>query len=176
MRRRTRRVLPAVVLALTLLALCVAVVWLLVQRLTGAGAFISYGGVIAHLNAATWGDRQVLVAGAATLLAGLVLLALAVLPGRAVVVPLTDADDFAAGVARRGLRGALRDAAQSVEGVRSARIRLHRKRVRVTIRTGHAHTASLAEAVCTAVDERIGRIGAHPVPKVSARLRKAGGR
>lgn len=34
MRRRTRRALPAVVLALTLLALCAAVVWLLVQRLT----------------------------------------------------------------------------------------------------------------------------------------------
>ena len=176
MRRRPRRALPAVALALALLVLCVAVAWSLVQRLTGAREYLSYGSVAARLHATAWDDRQVLIAGAAAVLAGLVLLALAVLPGRAVVVPLTGAEDFAVGVARRGLRGALRDAAQSVEGVRSARVRLHRNRVRVTVRTGYAHTASLAEAVCAAVDERIGCIGTYPAPRVSTRLRKAGAR
>ena len=176
MKRRPRRALPAVVLALSLLALSVAVVWSLVQRLTGTGDHLSYDSVVTRLHVTPWDDRQVLIAGAAAVLAGLVLLTLAVLPGRAVVVPLSGADDFAAGVARRGLRAALRDAAQSVEGVRSARVRLHRNRVRVTVRTGYAHTASLAEAVCAAVDERIGRIGAHPAPRVSTRLRQAGGR
>lgn len=174
MRRRPRRAIPAALLALALLATCVAVVWSLLQRLTGAREFISYHGIAGRLHTVAWDDRQVLIAGAATALAGLVLLALAVLPGRAVVVPLTGAEDFAAGVARRGLRGALQDAAQSVEGVRSARVRLRRNRVRVTARTGYAHTASLAEAVSAAVEERIGRIGACPAPRVTTRLRAAG--
>lgn len=174
MRRRPRRAAPSTALALVLLALCIAVIWSVVQRLTGATEFIPYDSVVARLHATAWGDRRVLIAGVAAVLAGLVLLALAMLPGRAVVVPLSGSENFAAGVHRRGLRGSLRDAAQSVEGVRSARVRLRRNRVRVTVRTGYAHTASLSEAVCAAVDERIGRIGPHPAPQVSARLRKAG--
>jgi hypothetical protein len=173
-RRRPRRAIPAALLALALLAICAAVVWSLIQRLTGAREFIYFHEIAARLHIIAWDDSQVLIAGAVTAPAGLVLLALAVWPGRAVMVPLAGAEDFAAGVDRRGLRGALRDAAQSVEGVRSARVRLRRNRVRVTARTGYARTASLAEAVSAAVGERIDRIGACPAPRVFTRLRAAG--
>ncbi|RDI69013.1 DUF6286 domain-containing protein [Nocardia pseudobrasiliensis] len=166
MRRSPRRVIPAVLVALVLLAACVAVVVSLIQRLTGATEFISYDGVMNRLHEISWADSRGLAAGLAGAAAGLVLLGLAVLPGRSILVPLVAEDEIAAGVGRRGLDEALRAAAQSVEGVRSARVRLHRKRVRITAKAAHTHPPELPDAVRTAVDERLGRIG----PCASSRL------
>ncbi|WP_280267553.1 DUF6286 domain-containing protein [Nocardia wallacei] len=174
MKRRPSRAVPAAAVALALLAVCAVAVLSLVQRLTGAREFVSYDAVVNRLHEIAWESPWVAVASGGAVLAGLLLLALAVLPGRPVVVPLTADDEITAGVLRRGLHAALRDAALSVEGVHSARVRLRRKTVRVTARTGHAHPADLPDAVCAAVDERITRIGPHPTPRVSTRLRRAG--
>ncbi|RDI43295.1 DUF6286 domain-containing protein [Nocardia mexicana] len=174
MRRRPSRAVPAATVALALLAVCAIVVLSLVQRLTGAKEFVSYDSIVNRLRDIAWEGPWVAVAGVGAVLAGLLLLALAVLPGRPVVVPLAADDEITAGVLRRGLHGALREAAQSVEGVQSARVRLHRRTVRITARTRHAHPADLPEAVCAAVDERVARIGPHPAPRVSTRLRRAG--
>ncbi|MEG8183905.1 hypothetical protein GZH49_36145 [Nocardia terpenica] len=172
MRRRPQRAIPAVVLALTLVALCTAVILVLIQRLTGALQFVSSADIARHLRATTWDGPWPVGAGAAAVVTGVLLLALAVLPGRPTVVPLADHDAIAAGVTRRGLHRALREAAQSVDGVRSARIRLHRRHIRVVARIGRVHSADLAETVRAAVDERVTRIGPHPAPRVSARLRR----
>ncbi|WP_216899836.1 DUF6286 domain-containing protein [Nocardia alni] len=171
MRRRSRRTVPALALSLALLAGCAAVVLSLVQRLTSARQLLSYASASARLRVMTWDDRWVLVAGAGAVVVGLVLVALAILPGRAILLPLTGDDQFAAGVGRRGLCGSLRAAAHSVEGVHSARIRLRRKNVRVTVRTGYAHSANLTETVRAAVDERIARIGPRSALRVSVEAR-----
>jgi hypothetical protein len=175
-KRRPRRALPALALALALVAVCVTVAWSLVQRLTGTREFVFYARVAVCLHETTWADRWVVVAGVGAVLSGLALLALALLPGRAVVLPLAGDDQFAAGVARRGLCGALQDAARSVEGVRSARVRLRHRKVRVIVRTGRAHPAGLSESVHAAVDERIRRIGPSPAWNVSVRPRRIGAR
>ncbi|MBF6174871.1 DUF6286 domain-containing protein [Nocardia blacklockiae] len=174
MKRRPNRAVPAAVLALTLSAGCVVVVLSLVRYLTGATGPVSYDAVTERLRETTWADGWVAVFGAAALLAGIVLLGLAVLPGRAVVLPLDSDDVLTAGVVRRGLRAALRDAAQSVDGVHSARVRLRRKAVRITVRAPRAHRADLAETVRAAVDERVACIGPQRPPRVSARLRATG--
>ncbi len=171
MRRRPCRAVPAAVLALALLAVCVIVVLSLVQRLTGARDSAVWAGIEHRLRETVWTDGWVAGFGAAAVLAGIVLLGLAVLPGRPVVLPLTADDGIAAGVTRRGLRTALRAAAQSVEGVHSARVTLRRKTVRVVVRTPRAHPADLAEAVRAAVGERLGRIGPRSSPRISLRLR-----
>ncbi|MBY8863858.1 DUF6286 domain-containing protein [Nocardia sp. CA2R105] len=175
MRRRPRRALPAGVLAVALLAACAAAVGPLVQHLTGAREFVPYGRIVARLHGIAWDDRWVAVGGIVAIVAGLTLLMSAILPGRAVVLPLVGDDGFTAGVARRGLRGALQDAAQSVEGVRSARVRLRRKKVRIKIRTAYVHVAGLSERVGTAVDERMTRIGPDPAPRVVVVARRGGG-
>ncbi|MCM6776348.1 DUF6286 domain-containing protein [Nocardia sp. CDC159] len=166
MRRSPRRVAPAVLVALIGLACCAVVVLSLLQRLTGAGEFVSYDGVANRLHEITWADSRGLAAGLIAGVAGVALLALALLPGRSILVPLVADDEIAAGVGRRGLDAALRAAAQSVEGVRSARVRLRRKRVRITAKASHAHPPELPDAVRAAVDERIGSIG----PCASSRL------
>ncbi|GAB2685669.1 DUF6286 domain-containing protein [Nocardia thraciensis] len=173
MKRRPSRAVPAAAVALSLLGVCAVVVLSLVQRLTGAKEFVSYDSIVNRLRETAWEGSWVAVAGVAGVLAGLLLLALGVLPGRPVVVPLAADDEISAGVFRRGLHAALREAAQSVEGVQSARVRLHRRAIRITARTRHAHPADLPEAVCAAVDERVARIGTHPAPRVSTRLRRA---
>nr|WP_221332979.1 DUF6286 domain-containing protein [Nocardia transvalensis] len=156
---------------MALLAVCVVVALSLVHKLTGARQIVSYDGVADRLHTLTWGSSWVAVAGVAAGAAGLALLALAILPGRPVVVPLAADDEITAGVLRRGLRHALRDAAQSVDGVSSARIRLRRRTVRVTARTARAHPADLPDLIRTATDERLTRIGPHPSPRVTTRLR-----
>ncbi|MGY2062279.1 DUF6286 domain-containing protein, partial [Nocardia gipuzkoensis] len=88
MRRSPRRVIPAVLVALVLLAACVTVVVSLIQRLTGATEFISYDGVMNRLHEISWADSRGLAAGVAGAAVGLVLLGLAVLPGRSILVPL----------------------------------------------------------------------------------------
>ncbi|WP_067680553.1 DUF6286 domain-containing protein [Nocardia miyunensis] len=175
MKRRPRRALPASVLAVVSLAASVVIVGALIQHLNGTREFVPYGRVVARLHEISWTDRWVAVGGVFAIAAGLALLMLAILPGRAVVLPLAGGDGFAAGVARRGLRRALRDAAQSVEGVRSARVRLRRKKVRVTIRTACVHSAGLSERVHAAVDERITRIGPDPAPRVVVAARRGRG-
>ncbi|MFI5777540.1 DUF6286 domain-containing protein [Nocardia sp. NPDC051570] len=157
---------PAVLVALILLAGCVTVIVSLVQRLMGASEFVSYDGVMNRLHETSWADSRGLALGVLGAAAGLVLLALAVLPGRSILVPLVAEDEIAAGVGRRGLDEALRLAAQSVEGVQSARVRLRRKRVRITAKALQSHRPELPDAVRSAVDDRLGRIG----PCASSRL------
>lgn len=174
MRRRPSRAIPAAVLALILSAVCVIVVLSLVQSLTGARELVAWAGIENRLRETVWTDGWVAGFGIAAVLVGIVLLGLAVLPGRPVVLPLVADDGIAAGVTRRGLRTALRAAAQSVEGVHSARVALRRRKVRVVVRTSRAHPAELADAVRAAVDERIGRIGPRSSPRISLRLRHTG--
>jgi hypothetical protein len=175
MKRRPRRALPASVLAVVLLAACVVGVVSLIQYLSGTRGFVPVGRAVARLHRIAWDDRWVPVGGVVAIGAGLALLMLAILPGRAVVLPLAGDDGFAAGVARRGLCAALRDAAQSVDGVRSARVRLRHRRVRVKVRTEQVHAAGLSERVRAAVDERLTRIGPNPVPRVVVVARGGGG-
>jgi hypothetical protein len=176
MKRRPRRAIPATVLALALLGGCAVVLLSLVQRLAGTGEFVSLDTVARRLHDTAWDDPWVADVATAAVPVGFALLTAAVLPGRPVVLPLTADDEIVAGIARRGLQLALRDAAQSIEGVHSVRVRLHRGRIRILARADRAHLAGLPDTVRAAVDERLTRIGPCPTPPVSTRVRQAGGR
>ncbi|PXX60896.1 hypothetical protein DFR70_10987 [Nocardia tenerifensis] len=168
--RRPRRVLPAIVVAVLLLAVCVAVAVSLIQRLVGAHEFLSYDTVASDLHGMTWHDMPVLVAGVATAVLGLVLLALALWPGRAAVLPLGDEDGLTAGVTRGGLRTALRSTADTVDGVSSARIRLRRNAVKVSAHTDRSGADSLPDEICQTLTRRVQEIGPQPVRRVRAKL------
>ncbi|WP_405162570.1 alkaline shock response membrane anchor protein AmaP [Nocardia sp. NBC_01499] len=170
MRRRPRRVVPAIIVAVLLLAVCVAVAVSLIQRLVGAHEFLSYDTVADDLHGMTWHDMPVLAVGAGAMVFGFVLLAVALWPGRAAVLPLTTDDGMSAGVTRGGLRSALRSAAGSVDGVSSARIRLRRKAVKVSAHTDRAGTEGLPEEICETLTRRVQEIGPQPVRRVRAKL------
>ncbi|MGV9679371.1 DUF6286 domain-containing protein [Nocardia sp. NPDC003482] len=174
MTRRSRRIAPAVIVALALLAGSIAVAVSLIQKLSDHREFVSYTALATRLHDTTWSAGPVLVAGIAALVVGAVLLAAALWPGRSVVVPLDAEDGVRAGIARRSLRGAVHDAVRSVDGVDSARVRLGRKRIRVKGRGADA----APETVRAAVAERLGTIAPRVPPRIETALRPArtGGR
>lgn len=158
-------------LALAVLALCVVAVLSLTGRLIGRSELVSYDALADRLHSAHWSDPVVLGAGIASAAAGLVLLLIAVWPGRPVVVALDELGDSPAGVARRSLRADLRRAAASVHGVESPRVRLGDKTIRVSAGTGRAQAAGLDTAMREAVTGALDRIAPARRATVRTRLR-----
>ncbi|WP_280426540.1 DUF6286 domain-containing protein [Nocardia carnea] len=169
--RRSRRTLPAVLVALVVAAVCVAVIVSLAQRWAGAPEFLSYDTVARELHATTWNEWPVLVVALALLAAGALLLAAAVLPGRPRVLPLRTGDDMDAGVPTGELRALLRGAATTVDGVNSARIVLRRETVRAVVDTDlHRGHTEMADEVCAVLSNRIRELG-RPVRRVQVRVK-----
>jgi hypothetical protein len=171
--RRPRRSVPAVVTALVLLAVCAVVVTALVQRLLGEPALVSYDAVAAGVHDTAWNELPVLVGGGAAVLAGVVLLAAAVLRGRPVVLPLVAAAGFDTGTTRHGLRTSLRATAAQVDGVGAAGLRLGRRTVKVRVKTNRTNKEGLADAVRSAVQGRLDGIELARPPKIRVRVRGA---
>ncbi|WP_174361637.1 DUF6286 domain-containing protein [Nocardia paucivorans] len=171
MSRRPRRVVPAVLVASTLLGMCVAVGVSLVQRLIGVREYMSYDRVAYELHGRTWDEPQVLAVGSAVAVIGALLLVTALLPGRARVLPLTDSrpDGIEAGIGRRDLRALLRHSAMEVEGVVSARVRIRRDLALAIVRTDRRSHDDMAAAVCSVLGERVREVGA-PLRRVHARV------
>ncbi|GAA5060137.1 DUF6286 domain-containing protein [Nocardia callitridis] len=168
--RRPRRVVLATLVAVVLLALSVAVAVSLIQRLVGAGQFLSYDTVAGWLHGATWNQTVVLVVGAIAAAVGLVLLLVALWPGKPVVLALAPEGEVSAGVSRQGLRTALRSTAHQVDGIESARIRLRRKSIKVFARSDRTDYDGLADVVCDTLTQRVQQIGPPSIRRVRAKL------
>lgn len=168
--RRSRRAVPAILVAVLLLALCVAVAVSLVQRLMGAHEYLSYDAVATELYETRWNDLSVLIVGVVAVVLGVVLLAAAMWPGRLVVLPISDSDKMSAGVSRAGLRTALRATAGTVQGIDKPRIQLRGNMITVFGESRRRNTDGIAEEVCATLTRRVQEIGP-PVRRVRARLR-----
>lgn len=169
--RRSRRTVPAVLVALVLAAGCVAVIVSLAQRSAGTREYLSYDSVARELHATTWGEWPVLAAALALIVAGVLLLAVAVLPGRARMLPLAAEDGMDAGVPAGDLRALLRTAATTVDGVDSARITLRRGTVRAIVGTDfHRGHTEIADEVATVLSNRIQELG-RPARRVQVRVK-----
>jgi hypothetical protein len=168
--RRSRRTLPAVLVALVLAAGCVAVIVSLAQRAAGTREYLSYDAVARELHSTAWGEWPVLVAGLALLGAGVLLLASAILPGRPRLLPLNTDDDMDAGVPAGDLRTLLQDDATTVDGVSSARVTLRRSTIRAVVDTDRSRGHSeIADEVCTVLSNRIQHLG-RPARRVQTRV------
>ena len=173
MNRRPRRVTPAVVVAVVLLAAAVLVAVSLIQNLSHSTEIVSYDSIATRLHDTTWNSHWVLGVGIGAVVIGVVLLGAALLPGRRVVVALEPEEGMDAGIARRSLDGALADAAASVAGLESTRVRRSRKHIRVQGRAAHADHTDLEQTVDAAVGDRLARIAPRAAPPVSVSLRRA---
>lgn len=167
--RPSRRVLPATLLALALLAVAVLVAVSGVQELAGQPPWLPLGALGALGTELTAASPAVLAAAAALVLAGLVLLLAAVLPGAPSVLPLRADGEVDAGVTRRSLTGALTAAAHSVDGVDRAAVRVRARTVTATVRGPGG--PELAAAVRTALTERLAGIGLARDPRVRVTIR-----
>ncbi|MGV9771206.1 DUF6286 domain-containing protein [Streptosporangium sp. NPDC003464] len=129
----------------------------------------------AWVGEAQWSDTIPLLVSLATLMTGTLLLALAALPGRTRLVPLESADPrMVMGLTRSGLRRTLRAAAQSVDDVDKARVRLGWRNIEITVVSDAERTGPLLRQVGTAVGDRMAGLGAMCGGEVMVRLRRRG--
>ncbi|MBB5138209.1 hypothetical protein HNP84_007962 [Thermocatellispora tengchongensis] len=121
----------------------------------------------------SWSDPLVLGAGGAVAATGLLLLLIAVVPGRTRLVPVETADPLLViGVTRRGLCRSLRAVAESVEGVERAKARLSGGQIEIVVVTEVERTGTVLRQVGAAVGDRLGALGALGGGEVVVRLRR----
>ncbi|WP_017556775.1 DUF6286 domain-containing protein [Nocardiopsis baichengensis] len=172
---RPRRSWPAVLAAVLLLA--AAVLAAVVAVSVAAGSPVRVPAVaeaaerVAQLN---WGHLAVQAVAGAAVLVGLVLLALALLPGRARWTALrTDDADLVVGLSRPALRRAVAAAARGVPGVRGVHASVRRRAVRVRVDTDLREAPDLRDEVRAAVEDRVDELAPLRRPKVRVRVRTA---
>jgi hypothetical protein len=95
-------------------------------------------------------------------------------PGPGRLVPLHGDDPgVMVAITRRGLGGLARSAAQDVAGVTSiGRVKVRRRKVKVTAHTAMRDPGDLRTRVESAVRERLGETGPLPKRSVAVRIRK----
>jgi hypothetical protein len=171
-KRRSRRSLAAALVSIGLFALCAFAVTVSVQVLMDPRRWSDVDNALAVLNSVRWSDIVVLAAAVGVGVVGLILLLVALVPGRLVVVPLASDDTgITAGVGRRSLGSALRRTALAVDGVSAVRIKRRRRKVVAAVRTTRTTTDGLADAEQTAVDRVLNEIDLRTRPTVSIKVK-----
>ncbi|WP_433253320.1 DUF6286 domain-containing protein [Streptosporangium sp. CA-135522] len=181
-RRRSLRLLrpgrtPAGVLVALTASVSLSVATGVAAGLLTGSAFgrMPYRQFAAWVGEAKWSDHLSLALSLVVVMAGALLLGLAVLPGRTRLVPLESADPrMVMGMTRAGLRRTLREAAQSVNDVDRARVRLGRRNVEITVVGDTDRTGLLLRQVGAAVGDRMASLGAVCGGEVVVRLRRRG--
>ncbi|SFA77060.1 hypothetical protein SAMN05216266_101327 [Amycolatopsis marina] len=169
--RRPRRTVPATLVSLVLLGICVLVATSAIQLLLGERPLLSYAKAASALHELSWNEAPVAVGGVVLAALGLVLVLFAVLPGRPVVLPLAAAgSSLDSGATRRGLRADMRSTAAAVDGVSGAKLTLHKGRASVRVTTNRTNSDGLAEAVRTAIEQRLDEVAPARRPKVRVRV------
>ncbi|MEU4829203.1 DUF6286 domain-containing protein [Streptosporangium sp. NPDC023615] len=127
--------------------------------------------LVEGVGAWRWSDPAVFAVAALAMVAGATMLALAVVPGRPRLVPLEPGDPhLVIGITRSGLRRTLREAAESVEEVNQARVRLASRVVEVTVFTDAERTGPVLRRVGAAVGDRLAGLGSMYGGDVTVRL------
>ncbi|GLZ48920.1 hypothetical protein Acsp06_51050 [Actinomycetospora sp. NBRC 106375] len=175
--RRPRRSIPATIVALLLLAMCVLVVLCCVQALLGQTPLISFTQLLAVGSGQSWDSAVVVTLAVATAVLGLVLLVAAIRPGNPTVMPLVPlsydgATGSDAGVRRHSLVRDLTTTAEAVPGVTKATVDAGRRRIVATVAVAAADPAAVPDTVRGRLEYRLVEIGPAPRPKVRIRARR----
>ncbi|WP_116100787.1 DUF6286 domain-containing protein [Amycolatopsis thermalba] len=171
--RRSRRSLAATLVALAGLIACALVATSAVQLLLGERPVLDYDAVAAGLDATRWEALPVAIGGGVLAAVGLVVLLAAVLPGRALVLPLSGGGSapVKAGASRRSITGSLRSAAESADGVEAAKVRLRWRSVTAKVRGSRLAADDVATQVRRAMEDQLDRIAPARRPRVKVRVR-----
>ncbi len=171
--RRPRRTLPALLVALGLLAAAVLTAISCIQLLLGQPPLLPFAELARTASGLSWHQPVVLAGAAVITLLGLMLLAAALVPGTPTVLPLAPvADQPEAGVTRPSLSRSLANAAAAVDGIDHAQVRVRDWRVTATVRTPLG-SPGLDEQVRSALAERLDDIAPARHPRIRVRLSAA---
>ncbi|MCG5214447.1 DUF6286 domain-containing protein [Streptosporangium soli] len=170
---RPRRSWPAVIAAVALLVVGLVVALEIISALLQNPArLLPYDSVQGWANATRWNDTGVIVTAAVVTALGLLLLLIALIPGRPRYVPLLTGDrDLIIGLRRRSFARALSHAAEGVDGVSGARTRVHGNHVHVTATTPLHETGGLDDAIRQAVSSKLTSLAPASSPHLSVSLR-----
>ncbi len=154
--RRPRRTVPATIVGLILLAGSLGVAVSCIQLISGRPPLIPFATLGELGRDTTWNDPAVLIGGAALVVAGLVLLACALLPGTPLVLALaSDTEDVDAGVTRHSLARDLAARVGRADGITHARVKIGSRVIKVAARTPLRDHAGLDERVRDVITERL---------------------
>ncbi|MEV8633451.1 DUF6286 domain-containing protein [Streptosporangium sp. NPDC051023] len=158
---RPRRVVPAVITAALMTVAGVVVAAEVISALLGRPLrWIPYDRLLAWASSTTWDDPGVLLGAGVITALGLLLVLLAIVPGRPRLIPVRTGDpDLIIGMQPRSFTRALAHAAEQVPGIDHARVRLRGKTAEVTAHSPLREPAGLVEAVQRTVVERIAALG-----------------
>ncbi|MGC5010983.1 DUF6286 domain-containing protein [Streptosporangium sp. DT93] len=172
---RPRRVIPSVITATAMTALGLLVALEVVSALLRRPLrLVPYDRILPWASSTPWSDQRVMAGAGLIGLLGLLLVLLAIVPGRPTLVPVrTGTRKLLVGVHRRGFARSLARAAEAVPGIDRARVRLVGRTVRVRADAGTRDVAGLADVVREAVNARIDAFS--PVRGHSVRVRLRGG-
>ncbi|MDT0301579.1 DUF6286 domain-containing protein [Streptomonospora wellingtoniae] len=170
---RPRRSWPALIVGALVLGVAALAAVEVASALAGAPMRTSVTSAAGEYAAtAQWSDPVVQTASAVAAAIGLVLIAVALLPGRGRFTALRTADpELVVGLSRSGLKRTLASAAQEVGGVRAARVAVGRRRVRVRVRTDLREAPELRGEVAAAVGRRLAELEPVTPFKVTASVR-----
>ncbi|MFI6521948.1 DUF6286 domain-containing protein [Spirillospora sp. NPDC050679] len=167
---RSRRTLVAFLTALALTAVGVLAAIEIISWLADRPARIVPYQRLGDWGVGTaWNHRSALVASGALAVLGLLLLLAGLVPGKPRLIPLHGDDpNLLIGVTKHGLKGAVTDAAEAVDGVSHVgRVKIEPRKARLTVhsdlRTGGD---DLRKRVTEAVQQRLDALG--PVPRRTA--------
>ncbi|MFI0351908.1 DUF6286 domain-containing protein [Actinomadura sp. 9N407] len=171
----SRRILPALLAALLVTAAGLLTAIEAISALTGDPArLVPYDRVTSWAWGTSWKEAAGLLAAAVTTLVGLFFLVAGLRRGRGRLIPLHGDDpDVMVAITRRGLRGIAGSAARDVAGVTDVgRVKVRRRKVKLTAGTAMRDPGDLRSRVETAVRERLDEAGPLPRRGVAVRIRK----
>ncbi|KIH99918.1 hypothetical protein LP52_04715 [Streptomonospora alba] len=171
---RPRRSWPALIVGALVLGVAALAAAEVASTLAGAPLRTAVTSAAGEYAAgARWSDPLVRIASAVAAVIGLVLIAVALVPGRGRFTALRTGDpELVVGLSRWGLKRTLASAAHDVGGVRGAHVSVGRRRVKVRVRTDLREANGLRGEVAAAVRGRLAELEPVGEFKVTTRVRR----
>ena len=156
----TNRVLSALLALVLVVGGLLVAVEIVLAQLGRRALLIPWSAWASWLGGQTWDTSTVRLVLAGLVVVGLVLLILALRPGkpRRLALPATGSN-LHMSIARRALQQNLADTATRASGVASASAKAGRRTVTITATTANPNTAEVQKAAQAAVNQRLDQIG-----------------
>jgi hypothetical protein len=182
LRHRPSRAIPSLIAGILLLAAGVALVWLAITRLVNGAWPSLLRGPRDWLAVLVWNDPAVTQIGIAAVVAGVILLLCAIIPGGFNALTIDDSPSGAGTDAppveeretvmtRRAVARLAKARCLQIDGVGSAAATATTQRVHLNVTTSLHDPGDLGDTITDAVRARLEETGLSPVPQVTATIR-----
>ncbi len=170
---RRPRIVPAVIVAIIIGAAGVTVaIDVIAVRANHHAQIWPYRQMATQMRQTHWGDGIVIAVAAALIAVGLILLSLAIVPGREKLIALnSERSEEAVSTTRKSLRRMLHRAISDLDAVDNVEVRLRRRAVRLSVGSPLRDPGNLATEARSMAIDRLEQIGVNRPPRVTVRVR-----